>query len=168
MDNFSLASYPWQQMSARQHLKILFCRNAWHNKNKPRISVLVERARASAACAGRQSPDRKRGSGCHSWYQYPLSPDYTQFGSRKTLLGMTNKYQPVVPPHQATSALPKASPCVTVVTLMWLQSAHTSTCRRTMLNQEHQLQKAKQNISPHGNPHRFVLLSSLVAQATRQ
>lgn len=44
--------------------------------------------------------------------KYPLSLNYipylTQFGSRKALLCMTNKYQPVVPPHQVTSALPKA------------------------------------------------------------
>lgn len=114
LDNFSLVSYPWQQMSARQVLKIIFCHDAWHkiNKNGPRISLLVERARASPASVRRQNPDSKRGSGCHSRYQYPLSLDYTAdqtwFGTRKTLLCMTNKEQPVELPQQVTSALPTA------------------------------------------------------------
>ena len=41
-------------------------------KNPPRISLLVERVRASPASAGRWQPDSKRGNGCHSWYQYEV------------------------------------------------------------------------------------------------
>lgn len=170
MDNFPLAFYPWQQMSASHVLKILFCHDAWHkiNKNKPRISVLVERARESPASAGRQDPDGKK----RQWVpflvsispfpglQSRLNPDWVQEN-----LTLYDQQIPACGTSRAGDICPPQSPpCVTGVTLVWLQSDHTSTGSRTKLNQEHQHQKANQDISPHGDPDRFFLLSPLVAQ----
>lgn len=64
-------------MSARQDLKILFCHDTWHNKNKPRISVLVERARENHQPVLEDKVlTGKEAVGAVLGIKYPLSLDY--------------------------------------------------------------------------------------------